>query len=197
MDNQSQSTNDEQELAKVLAGVTAAADGEMPAAQGSGEGQDGAINTLSIDDSIDPSTTVPDGGNPEPSQPEPTFNLPPINIPTTMPEPANDFSTPPTPEPVTQPEPVVDNVANTATGDLAGVKQSAIMELKPLVGKLNISAEEKFDTYLLLIRSTDDKTLISPAYEAAKQITDEAKRAEALFDIIKEIDFLSAGEANA
>lgn len=74
---------------------------------------------------------------------------------------------------------------------LAGVKEAAISELRPLVDKLNVTPEEKFDTYLLLIRSTDDKTLIAPAHEAAKNIADEARRAQALLDIIKEIDFLS------
>ncbi|MBP7774998.1 MAG: hypothetical protein KA069_00185, partial [Candidatus Saccharimonas sp.] len=64
-------------------------------------------------------------------------------------------------------------------------------ELRPLVDKLTLAPEEKFDTYLLLIRSTDDKTLIAPAHEAAKAIVDEARRAQALLDIIKEIDFLS------
>lgn len=63
--------------------------------------------------------------------------------------------------------------------------------MRPLVDKLNVSPEEKFDTYLLLIRSTDDTNLIAPAHEAAKAISDEARRAEALLDIIKEIDFLS------
>lgn len=75
--------------------------------------------------------------------------------------------------------------------DLTTVKQEAISELRPLVDKLNVNAEEKFDTYLLLIRSTDDRTLIAPAHEAAKAITDETRRAQALLDIIKEIDFLS------
>ena len=51
--------------------------------------------------------------------------------------------------------------------------------------------KKKFDTYLLLIRSTDDKTLIAPAHEAAKNIADESRRAQALLDVIKEIDFLS------
>ena len=46
-------------------------------------------------------------------------------------------------------------------------------------------------TYLLLIRSTDDKDLIALAHEAAKAIGDETKKAQALLDIIKEIDFLS------
>jgi hypothetical protein len=65
------------------------------------------------------------------------------------------------------------------------------------VDKLNVSAEEKFDTYLLLIRSTDDAELIGPAHEAAKQITDETRRAEALLDVIKEIDYLSHPKADA
>jgi hypothetical protein len=94
--------------------------------------------------------------------------------------------TSPAPEPST-PEPVSSEVG----GPLADIKQDALLELRPLVGKLNVSPEEKFDTYLLLIRSTDDPELIAPAHEAAKQITDEARRAEALLDIIKEIDYLS------
>lgn len=77
------------------------------------------------------------------------------------------------------------------TSDLDAIKQDALGELRPLVDKLNVSSEEKFDTYLLLIRSTDDKRLIAPAHEAAKAIEDETKRAEALLNIIKEIDYLS------
>lgn len=78
------------------------------------------------------------------------------------------------------------------SGDaLNGVKQSAIKELRPLVDKLNIGPEEKFDTYLLLIRSTDDRSLIDPAYQVAKTIRDETRRAQALLDIIKEVDYLS------
>lgn len=75
--------------------------------------------------------------------------------------------------------------------ELANVKQDALNELRPLIDKLDVEPEEKFNTYLLLIRSTDDKDLIAPANQAAKQITDETKKAQALLDIIKEIDFLS------
>ena len=78
-----------------------------------------------------------------------------------------------------------------ATDDLAPIKSEAINELRPLVDKLNLPAEEKFDTYLLLLRSTDDRSLIAPAHAAAQGITDEARRAQALLDIIKEIDYLS------
>src|SRR5450759_3827876 len=48
---------------------------------------------------------------------------------------------------------------------LDDVKKDAISELRPLVDKLDLAPSEKFDTYLLLIRSTDDKTLIAPAHE--------------------------------
>ncbi len=75
---------------------------------------------------------------------------------------------------------------------LADIKQDALTELRPLVDKLDLAPDEKFDTYLLLLRSTDDKTLIAPAHAAAQAIVDETRRAQALLDIIKEIDYLSA-----
>lgn len=75
------------------------------------------------------------------------------------------------------------------TGDLDGLKSSALDDLKPLVGKLNLSAEEKFDTLLLIIRSTDDQSLLAEAHAAAKEISDDTKRAQALLDIIKEVDY--------
>lgn len=102
----------------------------------------------------------------------------------------------PVPAPVAASPVYAAPVASAADGDLASVKQDAIVELRPLVDKLNLAPEEKFDTLLLLIRSTDDKSLIGPAHEAAKAITDETKKAQALLDIIKEIDFLS-GQAPA
>jgi len=84
--------------------------------------------------------------------------------------------------------------APQGSGELDSIKLEALQELRPLVDKLNVSPEEKFDTYLLLLRSTDDKALIEPAHEAARAITDETRRAQALLDIIKEIDFLSQAQ---
>jgi hypothetical protein len=74
-------------------------------------------------------------------------------------------------------------------GGLSELKKSALEELRPLVTKLNLPPDEKFDTLLLIIRSTDDKSLLAPAHEAAKLIVDETRRAQALLDIIKEIDY--------
>lgn len=96
----------------------------------------------------------------------------------------------PAPAPV-MPDPIAPVVPAAPAGDLDAIKQEALGELRPLVDKLEVSPEEKFDTYLLLLRSTDDKALIGPAHEAARNIADEARRAQALLDIIKEIDYLS------
>lgn len=148
LDQAQQPISDDQELAKVLAGVNLQAD----AAAGA---------TPASDD-----TPV-------------------------LPDPVADEPTVPTVEPPVVDTPVVAPVLGAVGDDLNGVKQEALTELRPLVDKLNIPAEEKFDTYLLLLRSTDDKSLIEPAHETAKLIEDESRRAQALLDIIKEIDFLS------
>ncbi len=122
------------------------------------------------------------------------FEATPVNVPTLPPivEDAEDL--PVTDEQPFQPEtppmasPVVANISND---ELENIKKDALRELRPLVDKLELSAEERFDIYLLLLRSTDDTTLIAPAHATAQQIENESKRAEALLDIIKEIDFLS------
>lgn len=146
-----QPISDDQELAKVLAGVNQQAD--------------------------EAATIVP----------EPDEVTTPVDAESTdVPAPSAELTLPSTP-PVDIPIPP----APTTTGELESIKKDALSELRPLVDKLNVAPEEKFDTYLLLLRSTDDHALIAPAHEAAKSIADEARRAQALLDIIKEIDYLS------
>lgn len=94
-----------------------------------------------------------------------------------------------------QPEqPVEQTVPMTSFAglDLDGIKSHALEDLRPLVDKLTVTNEEKFDIYLLLLRSSDDDTLIEPAYNAARAIEDETKRANALLDVIKEIDYFKS-----
>lgn len=117
--------------------------------------------------------------------------------PATMPEPTpSPVSTVP-PLPVTDPAsaPAMPSPLPSASvpSDLENIKKDALGELRPLIDKVELPAEEKFDTYLMLIRSTDDSSLIGPAHVAAQAISDEKRRAEALLDIIKEIDYLSHG----
>jgi hypothetical protein len=92
------------------------------------------------------------------------------------------------PAPIVAPMPAV---SPSGVVDLDSLKQVALGELRPLIGHVDLPADEKFDTYLMLIRSTDDATLIAPAHDIAQSIKDDDRRAQALLDIIKEIDFLS------
>lgn len=119
------------------------------------------------------------------STPDLQFEETPTGVTTPEPETAAETAS----EPIEVPTlPAVDSADN---GDLTSIKKDALLELRPLMDKVDLPAEEKFDTYLMLIRSTDDATLIAPAHAAAAGITDEKRRAEALLDIIKEIDYLS------
>jgi hypothetical protein len=146
-----QSISDDQELAKVLAGVSQQAD-----------------EALQFEET--PVISIP---TPEPVTPaEPTLPSPAASTPVGYNPPASP--------------------STSTTSDLDSIKKDALQELRPLVDKLDLGPEEKFDTYLLLLRSTDDKSLIAPAHVAAQAIADETRRAQALLDIIKEIDYLSA-----
>ena len=164
MDSQAnQSFSDDQELAKVLAGVSQDTDNNLQFEE----------TNATASPVINPATISPDPVATDQND-----------------EPATDVTKPAAPEPVT-PTPAVSAPTPTADPALDTIKQTALNELRPLVDKLDVSPEEKFDTYLLLLRSTDDKTLIAPAHDAAVAIVDEARRAQALLDIIKEIDYFS------
>lgn len=130
-------------------------------------------NLQSADDVTPPASITPLGASPDPVTADPNPSV-------VMPDPimAQDIVSP-------------SSAPTSVDPALDSIKQSALAELRPLVDKLEVEPEEKFNTYLLLIRSTDDKSLIAPAHEAAKSIPDETKKAQALLDIIKEIDFLS------
>jgi len=170
MDIQPQTTqamSDDQELAKVLAGVNQQGDDEglkfeetpvvTPTAAAAAPVTTAPLPADTIDTtSDDKSDVAPIGYNP-PSSTSASTSAP----------------------------------APSGLGDLESIKKDALTELRPLVDKLDLAPEEKFDTYLLLLRSTDDKALIPSAYAAAQAITDETRKAQALLDVIKEIDYLS------
>ncbi len=77
------------------------------------------------------------------------------------------------------------------SSDLEAIKKEALNSLAPLVDKLNQTPEEKYRTLMLLIQSSDDKSLIKSAYEAASKIEDEEKKAEALLGVVNEIEYFS------
>lgn len=191
---------DEQDLAKALDSVANAASGG-DASDASTASSTATLTSTDLPPIIPPNSPVAPSPfspiSPATADPAPLFGSPVVNTSSTT-----TVITPPSQDNSadfieTNSDPVVAKSADnsdepvTVSGPLADIKNDALNELRPLVDKLTVSPEEKFDTYLLLIRSTDDESLIAPAHEAAKAIEDEARRAEALLDIIKEIDYLS------
>lgn len=160
-DNTTQPISDDQDLAKALAGV------------------------------------LPD--EPEEAKPElPQFEeiiVPPTPAPVVLPgvEPVAQAAVAADPAPAfSMPAPSLPPASiPSGSSELEDIKKSALVELRPLIDRVDLPVEEKFDTYLMLIRSTDDASLIAPAHAVAQTITDEKRKAEALLEIIKEIDYLS------
>ena len=87
--------------------------------------------------------------------------------------------------------------ASTSTDtsdDLAQMKQEALKHLQPLVGSLQQSPEEEFRTVMMMIQATDDKTMLKKALESAKKITDDKVRAQAMLDVINEINYFTQAQ---
>jgi hypothetical protein len=74
---------------------------------------------------------------------------------------------------------------------LLNIKQSALQQLTPLVGHLDQTPEEKFRTTMMMIQASDNQDLIKEAYEAAQAISDEKTKAQALLDIVNEINYFT------
>ena len=77
------------------------------------------------------------------------------------------------------------------TDQLAGMKQQALEHLEPLVGHLDQTPEEAFKTTMMMIQANDNHTLLEKALEEAKKIEDDKVRANAMLDIINEINYFS------
>lgn len=166
---------DDQELAKVLENMNQQVGGVPPLpAQDDTQATAPASNDTPVDGmTFEETPTAPSIGEEAPAEAAPAVPAPVLEEPVVVPTPAASVSP-----------------------ELESIKKTALEELRPLVDKLDLPADEKFDTLLLLIRSTDDKSLVSAAHEAARAITDETKRAQALLDVIKEIDYFSGHGAN-
>ncbi len=123
-------------------------------------------------------------------------STPPTPPPTTASVNPNEFNaTPslPAEPPVSQPSvPQAGPVDN----NLIGIKQQALQQLSPLVGRLEQTPEEKFRTTMMMIQASDDQSLIKTAYESAGQIVDEKARAQALLDIVNEINYFTQQSQN-
>lgn len=80
---------------------------------------------------------------------------------------------------------------NDQDADLLDLKQKALLELSPLVGHLDQTPEEKFKTMMMMIQASDNQSLLSEAYKAAQTISDEKAKAQALLDVVNEINYFT------
>ena len=78
--------------------------------------------------------------------------------------------------------------ANSNNLSIREIKTAALHDLAPLVDKLDMSPSQKFNIYRDMFENLRDYTVIELAYQAAKNITDERERAEALLYLVEVID---------
>lgn len=74
---------------------------------------------------------------------------------------------------------------------LADLKQQALDHLEPLADHLDGTPEETFKTTMMMIQANDNHTLLEKALSAAKKIEDDKVRAQAMLDIVNEINYFS------
>jgi hypothetical protein len=89
----------------------------------------------------------------------------------------------------------LEDIGNTPH-ELIDIKQNALNDLMPLADKLEQSPEDKFRTTMMIIQASDDQSLIQAAYDAAQDIKDEKVRAQALLDIVNEINYFTQHPEN-
>jgi hypothetical protein len=80
--------------------------------------------------------------------------------------------------------------------DLLKLKQEALQSLAPLVDHLEQDPEEKFKTTMMMIQASDNADLIPEADEAANKIPDDKVRAQALLDVVNEINYFTQHATN-
>ncbi|MBA3758690.1 hypothetical protein H0X10_03605 [Candidatus Saccharibacteria bacterium] len=111
-----------------------------------------------------------------------------------------DFTAPSTPAdgpaPVNTMPPPPDASITPSNDHLLSMKQEALQHLNPLVSHLDQGPEEKFRTVMMMIQASDDHNKLGEAFDLAKQITDDKTRAQALLDVINEINYFTQQHSN-
>lgn len=147
-----------------------------------------------VSDSDDFNPALPSSDDTPFGSPTPQDTTPPTDAPT------EDASVPTVPEEAEAAQntmPTSDTVAPATgvNGDLLSIKQQVLASLSPLVGHLDQTPEEKFRTTMMMIQASDNQDLIPTAYEAAQAIADEKVKAQALLDIVNEINYFTQQHA--
>ena len=93
----------------------------------------------------------------------------------------------PTPELPPAPELPVAEEAKSSL-NVRQIKEAALRDLIPVLDTLSLSADQKFNLYKNIFEDLRDYSVLEPAYRTAKEMADDAKRAEALLYVIEAID---------
>ena len=109
-----------------------------------------------------------------------------------------------TPDPITQvsnnsgtpTQSSIHQTTSTLPSNLDNIKEQALKQLSPLVGKLDQSPEDKFKTLMMMIQASDSHDLIQQAYDAANKIEDETAKAQALLSIVNEINYFTQKQSS-
>lgn len=109
-----------------------------------------------------------------PMPPMPEQPVPAQPAPEAVPAPAN--------EPEIGPESKLAPVAPET--DIATVRTDIMRDLFPLMDKVEMTPERKWEIYRQMIDETHDNSMIGAAYDAVKGIGDDKERAEALLYLI-------------
>lgn len=110
---------------------------------------------------------------------------PSANVPTeSAPAPEAASETVPETAPTSEVVAEMGETAVETSGDLGSVKQAMLRDLFPLMDKVELAPEQKYDVYKEMIETTGDRNMIPAAYEAVKGISDDAAKAEALLYLV-------------
>lgn len=150
--------------------------GTNPAPSSTPPADDNSTSTDNVPPPIEPveDTAEPTAAEEAPAAETPADIVPTTDVSTTAEEPAPS-STPP---------------AESSDG-LDSIRSSALEELTPLINELDQEPEEKYRTLMMIIQASDNQDLIKSAFDAAHQIEDKKAKAEALVNIINEINYFT------
>ncbi|MBR2543634.1 hypothetical protein IKF03_03535 [Candidatus Saccharibacteria bacterium] len=114
---------------------------------------------------------------PEPMAPLEATNIPELNeLPSLEPEPTPKEPTPAKSE------------STEERLDTKQVKDAALRDLMPLMDKVDLEPQQKFNIYRDAFEDLHDHTILEPTYKAAREISDEKERAKALLYLVESID---------
>jgi hypothetical protein len=151
-----------------------------------------AVSTPAVEPADEPAvggfTTLPAT---EPAAP--AEETAPADVPAPTPDPAPVDLSASTDSPADEP---ASDSAPVGDSNLLSIKQQALQNLSPLLDQLEQSPEEKFRTTMMMIQASDDQSLLQTAYDAANAITDEKAKAQALLDVVNEINYFTQANSS-